>query len=49
MRIVILSMGGERGERGEEKSGWVRGSVEEGGGGEEGEGRGAVGYEGVEW
>ena len=45
MRIVLLSMGGER----EGKSGWIRGSEEEGAGGEEGEGRGAVGYEGVEW
>ena len=41
---VLLSMGGERGEG---MRGRVRGSEEEGGGEEEGEGRGAVGYEGV--
>ena len=35
MRIVLLSMGGERGDG---KSGWLRGSEEEGGGGEEGGG-----------
>jgi len=38
------------GERGEGKSGWVRGGEEEGGGGRDGgEGRGGVGGEGVEW